>query len=175
MRPSSALASRISSAWRHHGPHSSRPLVNMDVKLPNLGEGADSGTVVAVLVKPGAQVKPGQNIIELETGKAVAPIPAPAAGTEPLDVLTWLWLHRTSTLAPTRLMPSSSAPAPATLSPTYRRRRMCSLPSWPQAPIMSLPLVRRRRQYAPASVSQPRNSATRSSSGAGQGEPRRGL
>ncbi|MBX3743853.1 MAG: 2-oxo acid dehydrogenase subunit E2 [Verrucomicrobiae bacterium] len=53
----------------------------MDVKLPNLGEGADSGTVVSVLVKAGATVKKGQNVIELETGKAVAPIPAPAAGT----------------------------------------------------------------------------------------------
>lgn len=52
----------------------------MDVKLPNLGEGADSGTVVSVLVKPGAPVKKGQNIIELETGKAVAPIPSPADG-----------------------------------------------------------------------------------------------
>jgi len=53
----------------------------MDVKLPNLGEGADIGTVVGILVKPGAQVKKGQSIIELETGKAVAPIPSPAAGT----------------------------------------------------------------------------------------------
>jgi pyruvate dehydrogenase E2 component (dihydrolipoamide acetyltransferase) len=53
----------------------------MEVKLPNLGEGADSGTVVSVLVKAGAAVKKGQNLIELETGKAVAPIPSPAAGT----------------------------------------------------------------------------------------------
>jgi pyruvate dehydrogenase E2 component (dihydrolipoamide acetyltransferase) len=53
----------------------------MDVKLPNLGEGADSGTVISVLVKPGAPVRKGQNIIELETGKAVAPIPSPADGT----------------------------------------------------------------------------------------------
>ncbi|MBL9127949.1 MAG: 2-oxo acid dehydrogenase subunit E2 [Verrucomicrobiales bacterium] len=52
----------------------------MDVKLPNLGEGADSGTVVSVLVKAGAPVKKGQNIIELETGKAVAPIPSPVDG-----------------------------------------------------------------------------------------------
>jgi pyruvate dehydrogenase E2 component (dihydrolipoamide acetyltransferase) len=53
----------------------------MDVKLPNLGEGADSGTVVSVLVKPGAQIKKGQSLIELETGKAVAPIPSSVAGT----------------------------------------------------------------------------------------------
>ena len=52
----------------------------MDVKLPHLGDGADSGTVVGILVKSGASVKKGQNIIELETGKAVAPIPAPADG-----------------------------------------------------------------------------------------------
>lgn len=54
--------------------------MGMDVKLPNLGEGADSGTVVSVLVKAGAPVKKGQNLIELETGKAVAPIPSPADG-----------------------------------------------------------------------------------------------
>jgi pyruvate dehydrogenase E2 component (dihydrolipoamide acetyltransferase) len=53
----------------------------MEVRLPNLGEGADSGTVVSILVKPGAVVKKGQNLIELETGKAVSPIPSPAAGT----------------------------------------------------------------------------------------------
>ncbi len=52
----------------------------MDVKLPNLGEGADSGTVVSLFVKQGATVKKGQNILELETGKAVAPIPSPADG-----------------------------------------------------------------------------------------------
>ncbi len=52
----------------------------MEVKLPNLGEGAESGTVVAILVKAGSVVVKGQNVIELETGKAVAPIPSPAAG-----------------------------------------------------------------------------------------------
>jgi len=52
----------------------------MDVRLPNLGEGADSGTVVSVAVKEGDSVSAGQTIIELETGKAVAAIPAPVAG-----------------------------------------------------------------------------------------------
>jgi pyruvate dehydrogenase E2 component (dihydrolipoamide acetyltransferase) len=52
----------------------------MDVKLPNLGEGADSGTVVNILAKEGEDVTKGQNIIELETGKAVVPIPSSAAG-----------------------------------------------------------------------------------------------
>lgn len=56
-------------------------LMGMEVKLPNLGEGADSGVVVSILVKPGAPVKKGQNVVEIETGKAVAPIPSPADGT----------------------------------------------------------------------------------------------
>jgi pyruvate dehydrogenase E2 component (dihydrolipoamide acetyltransferase) len=52
----------------------------MDLKLPTLGEGVDSGSVVSILVKEGEQVQKGQGIIELETGKAVAPVPASAAG-----------------------------------------------------------------------------------------------
>ncbi len=52
----------------------------MDLKLPPLGEGVDSGTVVGVLVKEGDQITKGQGVIELETGKAVAPVPASAAG-----------------------------------------------------------------------------------------------
>ncbi len=52
----------------------------MDVKLPPLGEGADAGTVVTILVKEGDQITKGQTIIELETGKAVTPISSSAAG-----------------------------------------------------------------------------------------------
>jgi pyruvate dehydrogenase E2 component (dihydrolipoamide acetyltransferase) len=52
----------------------------MDIKLPRLGEGAESGTVVSILVKAGDQVKEGQTIVELENEKAVAPIPASASG-----------------------------------------------------------------------------------------------
>jgi pyruvate dehydrogenase E2 component (dihydrolipoamide acetyltransferase) len=52
----------------------------MDLKLPTLGEGVDSGSVVSILVKEGSQIQKGQGIIELETGKAVAPVPASAAG-----------------------------------------------------------------------------------------------
>jgi pyruvate dehydrogenase E2 component (dihydrolipoamide acetyltransferase) len=52
----------------------------MDIKLPRLGEGAESGTVVSILVKAGDQVKEGQTIVELENEKAVAPIPTSASG-----------------------------------------------------------------------------------------------
>src|SRR5881296_2597862 len=53
----------------------------MDVKLPKLGEGADSGVIVSLLVKEGDQVQEGQTILELENEKAIAPIPASVSGT----------------------------------------------------------------------------------------------
>jgi len=42
------------------------PLLIMDVKLPKLGEGADSGVVVNVFVKEGDQIARDQAILELE-------------------------------------------------------------------------------------------------------------
>src|SRR5262245_41900811 len=53
----------------------------MDLKLPNLGEGADSGTVVNLFVKEGDKVGKDQPILELENEKAVATIPSTSAGT----------------------------------------------------------------------------------------------
>ena len=52
----------------------------MDVKLPKLGEGADSGVVVSLFVKEGDPVAKDQPILELENEKAVACIPSSAAG-----------------------------------------------------------------------------------------------
>ena len=53
----------------------------MEIKLPNLGDGIDSAVVLSILVKPGDVITVEQTILELETDKAVAPIPAPKAGT----------------------------------------------------------------------------------------------
>lgn len=53
----------------------------MDIRIPYLAEGVDSGSVVSILVKVGDAVKKEQTILELETNKATAPIPSPAAGT----------------------------------------------------------------------------------------------
>ena len=47
----------------------------MDLKLPHLGEGADSGTVVNLFVKEGDTITKDQPILELENEKAVATIP----------------------------------------------------------------------------------------------------
>lgn len=52
----------------------------MDLKLPKLGEGADSGVVVNIFVKEGDAIAKDQAVIELENEKAVASIPSTAAG-----------------------------------------------------------------------------------------------
>src|SRR5262245_11668459 len=53
----------------------------MEFRLPELGEGITSATVVNVLVKPGDRVTKDQPLFEGETEKASVPIAAPAAGT----------------------------------------------------------------------------------------------
>ncbi len=53
----------------------------MDLKLPDLGEGIDSATVVAVRVKPGDTVTAGQDLLDVETDKASVPVTSEAAGT----------------------------------------------------------------------------------------------
>ena len=52
----------------------------MELKLPEIGENITQGTVTKVLVKIGDNLKKGQNILELETDKAVVDIPSPKSG-----------------------------------------------------------------------------------------------
>ena len=51
------------------------------VLLPHLGEGLDSGDVVAIYVAAGDLVAVDQEIVEVESDKATIPIKSPSAGT----------------------------------------------------------------------------------------------
>jgi pyruvate dehydrogenase E2 component (dihydrolipoamide acetyltransferase) len=53
----------------------------MDFRLPALGEGIDSATVVGVLVKPGDAVTAGQPVVSIETDKAAVDVPIESAGS----------------------------------------------------------------------------------------------
>ena len=55
--------------------------MNIDFKLPELGEDIDSGDVINVLVAEGETLQPDQGVLELETDKAVVEIPCPDGGT----------------------------------------------------------------------------------------------
>ncbi len=52
-----------------------------EIKLPNLGDGIESGDVLSVFVSVGDVVKAEQGILELETDKATVEVPTPTAGT----------------------------------------------------------------------------------------------
>ncbi len=52
----------------------------MEFRLPELGEGIESGTVVEVAVKVGDVVRKDQEIFTLETEKASVPVPSPVDG-----------------------------------------------------------------------------------------------
>jgi pyruvate dehydrogenase E2 component (dihydrolipoamide acetyltransferase) len=55
--------------------------VAIEFKLPELGENIESGDLVRVMISPGAQVKEGEPVIELETDKAVIEVPSTISGT----------------------------------------------------------------------------------------------
>src|SRR5262245_3235621 len=55
--------------------------VNMDWKVPELGEGVYEAELIAWHVKPGDAVKRGQNLMEVMTDKATMEVPSSFAGT----------------------------------------------------------------------------------------------
>lgn len=52
-----------------------------ELKLPDVGDNIEQGTVVSILVKVGDSVSEGDPIIEIETDKAVVEVPAEQSGT----------------------------------------------------------------------------------------------
>jgi len=54
--------------------------MSAEVKLPDLGDGVESGDVLSVLVSEGDDVKEEQGLIEIETDKATVEVPSTQAG-----------------------------------------------------------------------------------------------
>ncbi len=103
-----------------------------DIKLPNMGDGVDSGDVLDVLVKEGDTVAKDQGLIELETGKATVQVPSDVAGkvlkvhvakgqTIPIGatLVTVEAASGSGGAAPAKAPPAAQkAPAPAPPAPT---------------------------------------------------------
>ena len=86
--PAQTVEAAIKKAWHRSGKifsvlslTESTAQAVMDVKLPQLAEGVESGTVVNILVSEGQEIKKDQPFMELETQKAVGSIPSPSSGT----------------------------------------------------------------------------------------------
>ena len=84
----------------------------MDVKLPKLGEGADSGVVVNIFVKEGDTIAKDQAIMDLENEKAVASIPSTAAG-----VVTKVYVKAGDRISAGQKILSVGGDAPAAAAP----------------------------------------------------------
>ena len=54
--------------------------MTVDFTIPKLGDGVNEATIVNWLVEDGAEINEGDEILELETDKAVIPVPANASG-----------------------------------------------------------------------------------------------
>ncbi len=126
----------------------------MDLKLPPLGEGADSGTVVNIFVKVGDSLAKDQPVLELENEKAVATIPATAAGT-----VTQLFVkagdkikvgQRILTLGEGAVAGAAAvAPAPA---PSKPRERLIQTPSPEQVPVAAEDLPEPDAEARPGAI-----------------------
>ena len=87
----------------------------MDVKLPQLAEGVEGGTVVSILVSEGQEIKKDQAFMELETQKAVGSIPAPASGT-----VTKIHVKQGMEVSVGQLLVSIDAGSPAAVAPSNK-------------------------------------------------------
>jgi pyruvate dehydrogenase E2 component (dihydrolipoamide acetyltransferase) len=127
----------------------------MDLKLPHLGEGADSGTVVNLFVKEGDTVTKDQPILELENEKAVATIPSTAAGT-----ITQIFVKAGDKIKVGQRLLSLSENGAAAASPTAKpepapvrsRERLIQTPSPAQVPVAL-------EDEVPEAVSEPKAGA----------------
>ena len=54
--------------------------MSIEVRVPDLGDGIESGDVLEILVREGDQIKKDQGIVELETDKATVEVPSSHAG-----------------------------------------------------------------------------------------------
>ena len=119
----------------------------MDIRLPRLGEGADSGSVVKIFVKEGDLIKKDQNILDLENEKAVASIPSPASGKvakvfvkegEKISV-GQLILSLSDSEQASAPQPEAAPSKPAGIAAPAPTQEKSPLPSQSQAPKRPLP------------------------------------
>jgi pyruvate dehydrogenase E2 component (dihydrolipoamide acetyltransferase) len=122
----------------------------MDVKLPKLGEGADSGVVVNLFVKEGDMVARDQAILELENEKAVASIPSTGAG-----VVAKIYVKPGDRIGiGQRILTLTESGQPATAAPAAVERKVAQASSLP-APIEEVDENSEEKVLAGAPVAAP--------------------
>ena len=150
--------------------------MEIEVKLPELGDGIKSGDILEVLVRVGDSVKLDQGLLEVETDKATVTLPSTHAGkiakllvqpgqTVPIGatvVVLEVDAPAAQAPAPAAPTPAAAAPAPAAAAPPPPPPAAPVTPAAappppaaiapPAAPV-SLPPVRPAAPVAPAAAS----------------------
>ena len=138
----------------------------VEIKLPSLGEGVDSGDVLEVLVAEGDQIEKDQGIVEMETDKATVIVPSDFAGKvtkvsvnegDSVEVgQVILTLEPSDAGAPVAEAPAAHAPAAATPppapAPTAPAPTPEPVPAPAPEPVVSAPVAAPAPTPAPVSA-----------------------
>ncbi len=128
-----------------------------EFKLPDLGENIASGDVVSLLVNVGDTIRPQQDVIEIETEKAVIPVPVSIGGrvskihVKPGETVkvgqALLTIEETAGAA--KSAPTSAGKPPAAAKPQAAKAE----------PVNAAPLKPANAKSAPAKASPPKSPA----------------
>ncbi|MCX7819484.1 MAG: 2-oxo acid dehydrogenase subunit E2 [Kiritimatiellae bacterium] len=75
-----AVQSPVVPTEPREAPSRAEGVAETTFPLPALGENVERGTIVKLLAEAGAEVREGQPLLEIETGKATVEVPSPRAG-----------------------------------------------------------------------------------------------
>lgn len=123
----------------------------IEIKLPSLGEGVESGDVLEVYVKVGDTVKKDQALFELETDKATVAVPSPQAGkvlsltvkegeTVKVGQVVGTLEGAAAPAAPTPPAASPSSPAASTAAPANAAQSAAPVAPAPVSPAPVAPV-----------------------------------
>src|SRR5262249_8560172 len=116
-----------------------------DVKLPDLGENIESADVVSVLVKEGDVIKREQDVIEIETEKAVMAVPSDGAGK-----VTKIHVARGQTIKPGQVILSLEASTAGAAGPAKSAAPAKESAAPPKAPTAAKPSATSAKPQSPA-------------------------
>ena len=137
----------------------------IEVKLPELGDGIESGDVLDVLVSEGDVIAKDQAVCELETDKATVEVPSSHAGkVVKIHIASGQSVPIGATLLTLEAVESAQAPAaaPPPASPRPKDRLRLRPPAEPTAPTSSAPAAPHRSpRPAPAPTTKPAPAAPR--------------
>ena len=140
----------------------------VEIKLPALGEGVDSGDVLEIFVSVGDTVEKNETLVELETDKATVNIP-----TEVTGKITAIHVNEGDTVSVGSVMVSiepseaaAPAPAPAPAAPAPTPAAPAPAPPAAEAPAPPTPPAPATPAPAPAPASPAPAPATSNGAGA---------